>query len=125
MLISLIITTYNRPDALEAVLRSLDDQTDKNFEVIVGDDGSGPETKKMLEFTHNHKIMAAICETGHREYNNVYCYPVDHPDFWTSKVFSQLLDNKLKGKGWVYVLSWYNCDYNLDDKGFFYIPFKG
>ncbi len=49
MLISLIITTYNRPDALEAVLRSLDDQTDKNFEVIVGDDGSGPETKKMLE----------------------------------------------------------------------------
>lgn len=83
------------------------------------------ETKKMLEFTHNHKIMAAICETGLREYNNVYCYPVDHPDFWTSKVFSQLLDNKLKGKGWVYVLSWYNCDYNLDDKGFFYIPFKG
>lgn len=40
-LISVIVTTYNREDALAAVLRSLRGQTDPDFEVIVADDGSG------------------------------------------------------------------------------------
>jgi glycosyltransferase involved in cell wall biosynthesis len=48
-LISVIITTYNREDALEAVLRSLARQTDADFEVIVADDGSGPETAALVE----------------------------------------------------------------------------
>jgi glycosyltransferase involved in cell wall biosynthesis len=39
-LISVIVTTYNREDALEAVLRSLARQTEKQFEVVVADDGS-------------------------------------------------------------------------------------
>ena len=48
-LISVIVTTYNREDALEAVLRSLARQTDAEFEVIVADDGSGPETAALVE----------------------------------------------------------------------------
>lgn len=47
-LISLIVTTYEWPQALAAVLRSLAHQTDKNFEVIVGDDGSGPPTGRLI-----------------------------------------------------------------------------
>lgn len=43
-LISVIVATYNRPDALDAVLRSLSRQSDHNFEVLVADDGSGPDT---------------------------------------------------------------------------------
>ena len=43
-LISIIVTTYNREDALAAVLRSLARQSDPDFEVIVADDGSGPAT---------------------------------------------------------------------------------
>jgi glycosyltransferase involved in cell wall biosynthesis len=43
-LISVIVTTYNRPDALVAVLRGLKRQSDRNFEVLVADDGSKPET---------------------------------------------------------------------------------
>ena len=43
-LISVIVTTYNREDALEAVLRSLARQTDQDFEVIVADDGSAAAT---------------------------------------------------------------------------------
>lgn len=39
-LISVVITTYNRSDALLRVLEGLLEQTDKNFEVIVADDGS-------------------------------------------------------------------------------------
>ena len=39
-LISIVITTYNRSDALAAVLAALAVQDDKAFEVIVADDGS-------------------------------------------------------------------------------------
>ena len=48
-LISVIVTTYNREDALAAVLRSLARQTDRDFEVLVADDGSGPATAAMVE----------------------------------------------------------------------------
>lgn len=39
-LISIVITTYNRSDALLCVLRALEKQTDTHFEVVVADDGS-------------------------------------------------------------------------------------
>src|SRR5579862_7509054 len=48
-LISVIVTTYNREDALDAVLRSLAAQSDRNFEVIVADDGSKPATAALVE----------------------------------------------------------------------------
>ena len=42
--ISVIVTTYNRVDALGLVLQSLTGQSDGSFEVIVADDGSREET---------------------------------------------------------------------------------
>lgn len=48
-LISIIVTTYDRPDALDAVLRSLSRQQDRRFEVIIADDGSGPETTALIK----------------------------------------------------------------------------
>lgn len=48
-LISVIVTTYNREDALDAVLRSLARQGDSSFEVIVADDGSGEATAKLVD----------------------------------------------------------------------------
>src|SRR4051812_24211304 len=47
-LISIIVTTFDRPDALALVLRSLAQQTDRDFELIVADDGSGPETSEVV-----------------------------------------------------------------------------
>lgn len=38
--VSVVITTYNRSDALLAVLAGLAQQTDRHFEVVVADDGS-------------------------------------------------------------------------------------
>jgi glycosyltransferase involved in cell wall biosynthesis len=52
-LISVIVATYNRPDALDAVLRSLSHQSDQNFEVLVADDGSGPDTGAVVENWHS------------------------------------------------------------------------
>lgn len=48
MLISVIVPTFNREDALDAVLRSLWRQSDRDFEVIVADDGSGVTTAKVI-----------------------------------------------------------------------------
>jgi glycosyltransferase involved in cell wall biosynthesis len=47
--ISVIITTYNRPDALSLVLRGLAAQNAKDFEVLVADDGSTPETAAAID----------------------------------------------------------------------------
>lgn len=47
-LISVIVTTYNRADALDAVLRSLARQSDRGFEIVVADDGSGPQTAAVV-----------------------------------------------------------------------------
>jgi glycosyltransferase involved in cell wall biosynthesis len=48
-LISVIVPTYERPDALAAVLRGLSAQTDRDFEAVIADDGSGPATAAAIE----------------------------------------------------------------------------
>ena len=48
-LISVIVATYNREDALDAVLRSLAGQSDQDFEVVVADDGSTAATAAVIE----------------------------------------------------------------------------
>jgi glycosyltransferase involved in cell wall biosynthesis len=48
-LISVIVAIYEREDALDAVLRSLAQQTDQDFEVILADDGSGEPTDAVIE----------------------------------------------------------------------------
>jgi glycosyltransferase involved in cell wall biosynthesis len=48
-LISVIVVTFNREDALSAVLRGLSRQSDKQFEVIIADDGSRPATAQLVE----------------------------------------------------------------------------
>lgn len=47
--ISVIITTYNRPDALRLVLLALTQQTLLPNEVIIADDGSGNETRLLID----------------------------------------------------------------------------
>jgi glycosyl transferase family 2 len=43
--ITLIITTYNWPAALDLTLRSVARQSARPDEIIVADDGSGPQTR--------------------------------------------------------------------------------
>jgi glycosyltransferase involved in cell wall biosynthesis len=45
---SVIVTTWDREDALDAVLRSLSVQADRGFEVVIADDGSGEATAKLV-----------------------------------------------------------------------------
>ena len=56
-LISVIVTTYNWPEALEACINSLLAQEDKSFEVIIADDGSTIQTRDLIEkFTQQNSI---------------------------------------------------------------------
>ncbi len=45
--IAVIVSTYNRPEALALVLDSLADQTTRDCEVIVADDGSDERTREL------------------------------------------------------------------------------
>ena len=51
--VSVIISTYNHPEWLEKVIWGFQCQTYKDFEVIVADDGSGQETKKLVDELRN------------------------------------------------------------------------
>ena len=42
------MSTYNRPKALELILKALVNQTDKDFEIIIADDGSDARTEKTI-----------------------------------------------------------------------------
>jgi len=48
MKISVIVATYNRIDALDFVLQSLETQTDSNFEILIADDGSKSDTQDFI-----------------------------------------------------------------------------
>lgn len=48
-LISVICSTYNRPDALAASLSGLLRQCDANFEIVIADDGSTQETRQIVD----------------------------------------------------------------------------
>ena len=54
MKITAIIVTYNRPDALEVIVNSIMQQTELPHEVIIADDGSGPETAKLIKKYSNN-----------------------------------------------------------------------
>ena len=49
MKLSVIMTTYNAPIWLEKVLWGYSSQSHKDFEIIIGDDGSTEETRELIE----------------------------------------------------------------------------
>ncbi|HEX8361338.1 MAG TPA: glycosyltransferase [Longimicrobium sp.] len=48
MRLSVIVSTYNKPHFLERVLQGYAVQTDRDFELLVADDGSGTETEALI-----------------------------------------------------------------------------
>jgi len=53
--ISIIVTTYNRPLALDKVLQSISKLSYRNFEVIIADDGSTSDTREII-FSWSSKL---------------------------------------------------------------------
>ncbi|MGQ1909356.1 glycosyltransferase family 2 protein [Marinifilum sp. RC60d5] len=57
--ISLLITTYNSPKFLDLVFRSIMQQTVMPNEIVIGDDGSTNETKKVID-SYRNKLVCKI-----------------------------------------------------------------
>jgi teichuronic acid biosynthesis glycosyltransferase TuaG len=91
-LISIIIATYNRSELLKKTLQSIIDQTFKEFEIIVVDDGSSDNTETVVKEFKDYDIkylklensgnIAKIRNTGiqHSKYDVLaFC---DDDDIW-------------------------------------------
>lgn len=63
---SLILTTYNWPEALELVLLSIVQQSVLPNEIIIGDDGSGDETKAVIT-KYQNKYSIPIVHVWHED----------------------------------------------------------
>lgn len=64
--ISVIISTYNNPEWLQKVLWSFNQQTFKDFEVVIADDGSGEATKALID-TMSKQLAYPIQHVWHED----------------------------------------------------------
>lgn len=65
-LISVIVSTYNKPEYLALTLRSLGAQTDLGFEVIVANDGSDGRTKSVVDQESGRLGLVVKCISRRR-----------------------------------------------------------
>lgn len=117
MKVSLIITTYNWPEALAVVLQSVLQQTYASFQVVVADDGSSQETAdtvatllKSAHFPWRHVRhrdcgirQARVKNLGVRHATGEYIIFIDHdvalhPEFIKDHVDCAEADCFLQGK---------------------------
>jgi hypothetical protein len=63
---SLLISTYNWPQALELVLLSANNQTEQPDEILIADDGSSEETKNLIE-DFKKKLIVPIYHFWHED----------------------------------------------------------
>ena len=88
--VSTIIPTYNRQDYIIIALKSVLSQTYKDYEIIIVDDGSTDETKKVLApyrdkiryFYHENRGIPATRNRGIREAKGDCIAFLDSDDYW-------------------------------------------
>ncbi|HOS82944.1 MAG TPA: glycosyltransferase [Methanolinea sp.] len=111
-LVSIIIPTYNRASFLIRAIESIFDQTYKNYEIIIIDDGSTDSTKDIMsKYLNNvnyirilHSGIPAIARNiGIKHSKGEYIAFLDSDDYWCKdKLKKQLkLFNKNKNLGLV------------------------
>jgi len=88
--ISVIIPTYNRDTVLDRAIKSVLDQTYKNYELIVIDDGSTDDTSKILTKYHRkirhystlHSGVSATRNYGLEKSEGSWVAFLDSDDYW-------------------------------------------
>jgi glycosyltransferase involved in cell wall biosynthesis len=99
--ISVVITTYNKAAYIEKTLTSVLEQTFRDFEVIVVDDGSTDGTVEILKmftdprltcvFQANTGLPACGRNTGMALARGTYIALLDGDDYWASNKLEQCL----------------------------------
>lgn len=67
MSVALIVTTYNRPDALFLVLKSVAEQGTFPDEVIIADDGSRQETREIIDDANATYLKGCVRHVWHED----------------------------------------------------------
>lgn len=90
---SIIMPTYNRGDQIAKALRSVQEQSHGNFELLIIDDGSTDNTREVLEgfkddsrirtFWNNHKGVSAARNTGLENATGSLIFYLDSDNVWT------------------------------------------
>jgi glycosyltransferase involved in cell wall biosynthesis len=99
-LVSVIIPTFNRADFLREAIDSVLAQTEKDFELIVVDDGSTDQTKEMLA-AYGERILylfqtnagaSAARNLGIRQAQGRFITFLDSDDLWLPKKLSRQIE---------------------------------
>lgn len=65
---SVVVSTYNRPRALNLVLRGLSEQSLPPDEIVIGDDGSGEPTRSVIDLWRTRGLKITHCWHEDRGY---------------------------------------------------------
>lgn len=105
ILVSVCINTYNRRDSLESTIRSIQNQTHQNIEIIIVDDCSTDNTKEFIEndillsdkrfryIRHDHnKGLASGRNSAIYASNGKYFTFCDDDDLWKKDLVENFLN---------------------------------
>ena len=99
MLVSIIITTYNRADKIADAIKSARAQTYPHKQIIVIDDGSTDETREIVEqfpdveyFYQKNQKQAAARTSGLKLASGEFIATLDSDDVWNEDFLSQSVE---------------------------------
>jgi len=117
-LVSVIIPTYNRCYSLHNAIDAAINQTYKNIEIIIVDDGSTDNTKNIIAAFGSKIVYIKKEHTGQADTRNVglkyakgeIIAPLDSDDIWHDKYLEKSIEYMLEHKLDMFFSNW---EYNL------------
>ncbi len=117
-LVSVIIATYNRSHYLPEAIESVLNQTYKDFEIIVVDDGSTDETRTVVKrygkrvgyiYQENAGVLSAR-NTGIKNSKGVFLAFLDDDDLWLERMLERTVET-LEKSGEDVGVAYVDCRY--------------
>ena len=113
-LVSIIIPTYNRSYCLSATIEAAINQTYKNTEIIIVDDGSTDNTKNVVSTFGDNIVFIQKTHTGQADTRNVgllyakgeIIAPLDSDDIWHNTYLEKSIDYMLEHKLDLFFSNW-------------------
>lgn len=136
IMISIVIPLYNKENCIEACLASVANQTYKDYEVIIVNDGSNDRSMEIIEslscqnlklISQSNAGVSAARNRGINEAKGKYIAFLDADDTWKSDYLQLQYDLTLKYPGCSVYATNYEFNYNgrITPTILNYIPFLG
>jgi glycosyltransferase involved in cell wall biosynthesis len=99
IIISVIIPTYNRVNLILRAVTSVINQTFNKYELIIVDDGSTDDTKRIVYVKHSTNLgQNAALNTGLKYANGEYVAFLDSDDEWIDNYLEKQINNIINNK---------------------------